>query len=154
MNKPLQALIFGLVIGCSPKVINQSTVKERDSLAFKIVHHYDTIRVKQDTVKITQIIHDTASFRIEKKEGRADIILTNKHGKLTADCKCDSIQIAKDFALKDTMRFKFKETTTTRTIIKPVTSGFDKFCRWFFIACCCAASVVLAFKFKSIFYPI
>ncbi len=152
MIKPLQALIFGLAIGCSPKVINQSTVKERDSLAVKIVHHHDTIRIAGETVLITKVITDTVSFRQEKKIGRADVVLINKHGKLTADCKCDSIQIAKDFALKDTMRFKFKETTNTRTIIKTVTTGFDKFCRWFFIACCCAASIVLAFKFKSIFY--
>lgn len=155
MIKPYHLLLTILLTSgiwsCAPKVINQSTVTERDSLSVKVVHHYDTIRIKGETIFVTKTIRDTVSFRIEKKEGRADIILTNNKGKLTADCKCDSVQIAKDFALKDTTRYKFKETIRTRTIIKKESSNFGKFCEKFFILFCLVVLGVSAFKLRKFF---
>jgi len=150
MIKPYHLLIALLAIGCSPKVINQATVKERDSLAVKTIHHHDTIRIAGETVFVTKYIKDTTSFKEVKKVGRATETIINKHGQLTAICECDSIKKALDIAISDTTKFKFKETTVTRTIIKPVTSAFDRFTRWFFIACCCAASIAFAFKFKAL----
>jgi len=145
------ALIFA---SCAPKVINIATTTTRDSLAVKTVHHRDTIRIEGEKIFVDRVIHDTVSFVQEKKIGRADITLTNKKGVLTATCECDSIKKAYDVVLKDTTRYKFKETKITHTVFKAVTNGFDKFCRWFFIVCCVLAGVYTGLKLKKVALPL
>lgn len=155
MIKPYHLLLTILLTSgiwsCSPKVINQTTVTERDSISVKIVNHRDTIRIPSETVFITKTIRDTVTFIEHKKEGRANVTLTNKAGKLTADCKCDSAQIIKNYSLKDTARYKFKVITKTRTVIKKESSDFGKFCEKFFILFCLVVLGISAFKLRKFF---
>jgi hypothetical protein len=147
----MKKYLFILLVAtaCSPKMINTATTTTRDSLAVKIVHHRDTIRVPGDSVVVIKTIHDTVSFTIEKKVGRSDIIITNKHGQLSGKCECDSIQRAYDILQKDTTRYKFKETKITRTVYQQVTNKFDRFCRWFFIVVVAMVSLYAGLKLKG-----
>jgi len=125
-------IILILLSGCAAKVTTSSTTIEKDSLGVKTIHHHDTVRVKGETVFVDRVIHDTVSFTIIKKEGRATETITNKHGVLTGKCKCDSIQKALNIAIQDTTKYKTRMTTIIKTVTKNHTSGFDWFCRGIF----------------------
>jgi len=129
----MMRFLFILLIfsACSAKLTQSSTTVEKDSLALRIVHHHDTVRIKGDSIKvmIRESVHDTV---IVEKQGRARLEIDRSKGKTTTKCKCDSIQKALDIALVDTTKFKTKTTTVIRTIHETHTSGFDWFCRGIF----------------------
>lgn len=120
--------ILLMLSACSAKLTQSSITIEKDSLALRIVHHHDTVRVKGDSIKVVlkQTIHDTV---IVEKQGRAELAITKRGNQTTTKCKCDSIQKALDIALVDTTRYKTKVTTIMRTIHESHVSKFDWFCR-------------------------
>ena len=144
--KYLPLIIF--LAACSPKVINTTKTTERDSLGVKLVFIQDTVRIKGDS--IIAVIHERDTIIVEK-QGRAELDIVKKNGRTTTKCKCDSIQKALNIAINDTTRYKFKETTVTKTIFKNRDkTGFEKFCLWFTLICGGGIVLLIGMKLRSV----
>lgn len=130
----MRYLFLAIIIsGCAHKITQSTNTIEKDSLSIKIVHHYDTVRIKGDSVWFVDSspVYKTDTVIITK-QGRAELDITRKRGVTTTKCKCDSIQKALSFAIQDTSHYKTKTITITKTVIETHISGFDWFCRGIF----------------------
>lgn len=138
-------IFFALALmlwSCTPKVLNSSTTTVKDSIVYTNRTIYDTVRVNRDDLLIDWL--STADTIV--KHGRAEL----KISKQKVECICDSLTIAKKLAIHDTVHHIVRETAKVKTEIKFITSAFDKFTRWFFIACCCAVALYTGVKLAKI----
>lgn len=110
----------------------------------KYVH--DTIKIATSKVSTTF----TGDSTFDEHSGHAELKVAVIKGKTRAECFCDSLVIAKKLAIRDTVHHIIKETAKVKTEIKFMTSPFDRFCRWFFIACCCAVGLYVGAKIAKV----
>lgn len=141
-------IIVLLFCACSAKVLNSTQTTVKDSVVYttRVVH--DTVRIAASNVGIEWL--NTVDSTFEEQSGQAHLKIVSKGGKSRADCRCDSLTIAKRLAIHDTIHHIVREKTKARETIKFISSPFDKFTRWFFIAFCCAVALYIGAKLVKV----
>lgn len=132
----MMVLLF-VMAGCGRKVVPSITTEVSDSVHVKEVTRFVPVPIPGDTVTVERLIEcDSVTnkpkpFNIKKKSKHASVVLTvDSAGMLTSTGVCDSLN--KVIKAKDTEIYRLKSTKTATTTPVYITSGFDKFCRWFF----------------------
>lgn len=125
-------LIFGVIVftSCTKRVISTNS-SVTDSTIIKEVVRFDTLRIKGDTVRITEriecdsITNKPKPFRIRERSGRATALVeVNQAGELTVEAACDSLE--KVIQLLDREIFRLRQEKKVVTIIETP----SKFKQW------------------------
>lgn len=143
-----------VVAGCGRKVMPSITTEVSDSILVKEVPRFIPVHIPGDTVEVERLVEcDSATnkpkpFAVKKKSTRASLTLSiDAAGRLRSTGVCDSLQ--KVVEARDLEIYRLRKEKTV--IEKPVylTSGFDNFCRWWFITTALILTATIFRKLKN-----
>lgn len=147
-------VLLSVVAGCGRKVVPSITTEVSDSVLVREVPRFIPVPIPGDTVEIERLVEcDSVTnkpkpFAVTKKATRASLqVSIDTAGRLQSKAICDSLQKIVEAKDREIRRIRKEKTVIEKPVY--VTTGFDRFCRWWFAITATILIVTIFLKLKN-----